>query len=220
MEEKEYTEAEKAKIQQNAQEEILFRRNLHSLLDGDKKLASRPLVVGKTPNIFAVCDKNVSTNNDLVIAKKVVEKCMRPEMRDENDKLIGKTGHGLTEELLKDTLSSIKTPIMILKGSKDNSAVAVTDLIDNQGRKIIVTVEFNKMGSVGNINSVTSAYGRTDFNEYLERQIERGNMVAINTEKADKLPLSIEKWYLKANTVINFDDSIAYTTANVKYPKE
>lgn len=32
--------------------------------------------------------------------------------------------------------------------------------------------------------------------------------------------LSIEKWYLKANTFISFDNSIAYTTANVNYSEE
>lgn len=32
--------------------------------------------------------------------------------------------------------------------------------------------------------------------------------------------LSIEKWYLKANTFISFDNSIAYTTANVNYPEK
>ena len=216
----ELSEAERAKIKQNEQEELMFRKNLHSLINGDKKLTSRPLVVGKTPNIFAVCDKSISIDNDLVITKKVIEKCMRPELRDENGKLTGKTGHGLTEELLKDTISSIKAPVMILKGSKDNSFVAVTDLIDNKNREMVVTVEFNKVGSVGNINNITSAYGRTNFNEYLEHQIKNGNVVAINKEKVDKLPLSIEKWYLKANTVINYDNSIAYSTANVKYISE
>lgn len=63
----ELSETEKAKIKQNEQEELLFRKNLHNLINGDRKLASRPLVIGKTPNIFAVCDKNVNADNDLVI---------------------------------------------------------------------------------------------------------------------------------------------------------
>lgn len=212
------TEKEIQKIQQNEQESNVFKQNLHKLLGGDKTLASRPLIIGETPNVLTIC--GADSNLPLTITKKVIDKCMRPEIRDESGRLTGKTGHGLSEELLRDTLLSLRSPVIILRGSKDNSLVAVTDLMDNQNREVIVTLEFNKMGSVGNVNNITSLYGRTNFIEYLEHQIENGNMVAINIEKADKLPLSIEKWYLKANTAINFDNSIAYTTINVNYPKE
>lgn len=220
MEEQKYTEAEKAKIQQNEQEERLFRRNLHSLLNGDKKLASRPLVIGKTPNIFAVCNKNVSTNNDLVIAKKVIEKCMRPEMRDENGKRLKKSGHYLSEEQLAKVLENLKEPLMVLKGSLDNTFVAVTDFKDKKDKEIIVSIEYNQVGSVGNVNGVTSAYGRDDFAQYIKDNLEANNVIAINMEKADKMLLSIGVDFPEAITFISFNNSIAYTTANVKYPEE
>ena len=46
------------------------------------------------------------------------------------------------------------------------------------------------------------------------------NLIAINKEKANEMLHSIEKWYLKENTLISFNNSIAYSTANVKYISE
>lgn len=72
------TIAEEDKIRQNEQEEKEFVENLHKLIGGDRMLASRPLVIGKTPYIIALCNKNMNVNNDLVITKRVISKCMRP----------------------------------------------------------------------------------------------------------------------------------------------
>lgn len=216
----ELSEAEKAKIKQNEQEEILFRKNLHSLINGDKKLASRPLVIGKTPNIFAVCDKNVNADNDLVITKKVIEKCMRPELRDENGKRLKNSGHYLAEEQLAKALENLKEPVMVLKGSLDNTFVAVTDFKDNKDKEIIIAIEINKSRAFGEVNKISSAYGREDFPQYIKDNLNANNIIAINIEKANKMLHSIGVDFPEENTFISFDNSIAYSTANVKYVTE
>lgn len=216
----ELSETEKAKIKQNEQEELLFRKNLHNLINGDRKLASRPLVIGKTPNIFAVCDKNVNADNDLVITKKVIEKCMRPELRDENGKRLKNSGHYLSEEQLAKALESLKEPVMVLKGSLDNTFVAITDFKDDKDKEIIIAIEYNKIGDIGKINSVSSAYGKDNFPTYIKENIQKNNLIAINIEKANKMLLSIGVDFPEANTLISFDNSIAYSTANVKYISE
>lgn len=86
----------KEKIEQNTQEKLQFEKNLHSLLNGDKKLASRPLFVSKTANVLAIC--GADGNLPLTITKKVIDKVLRPEIRDENGRLTGKTGHDLSEK--------------------------------------------------------------------------------------------------------------------------
>lgn len=220
MEEKKYTDAEKAKIQQNEQEERLFRRNLHSLLNGDKKLASKPLVIGKTPNIFAVCDKNVSTNNDLVIAKKVVEKCMRPEMRDENGKRLKKSGHGLSEEEISELYSQLQIPVLMFYGNHNNSFVVITDLTDSKNRGMLAAIDLYVKEQRHEVNQITTYYGHEHFDYFIKDNIEKGNLLAINNEKADKLLQSIGVSFPEEEEFISFDNSIAYTTANVKYPKE
>ncbi|MCX4257724.1 MAG: diguanylate cyclase [Oscillospiraceae bacterium] len=214
----ELSETEKAKIRQNEQEELLFRKNLHSLINGDRKLASKPLVIGKTPYSLAICGAN--SNLLLTINKKVINKALRPEVRDENGKLVGKTGHGLSEDNIIQALNEIKNPAMIFKGSHDNSLLVITNIKDINNRNIVVAVELNKKEGFETVNQILSPYGRDNLSEYIEKNIDNGNLIAINKEKANEMLHSIEKWYLKENTLISFNNSIAYSTANVKYISE
>lgn len=214
----ELSETEKAKIRQNEQEELLFRKNLHSLINGDRKLASKPLVIGKTPYSLAICGAN--SNLLLTINKKVINKALRPEVRDENGKLVGKTGHGLSEDNIIQALNEIKNPAMIFKGSHDNSLLVITNIKDINNRNIVVAVELNKKEGFETVNQILSPYGRDNLSEYIEKNIDNGNLIAINKEKANEMLHSIEKWYLKENTFISFDNSIAYSMANVKYISE
>ena len=165
------------------------------------------------PNVIAICGADEIM--DLTIKKSVIDKCLRPEIRDENNRLIGKTGYGLTTQQLIYALDNIKKPLMIFKGSHKNSLIVVTDIKDNINLKIVVAIELNQKEGFQEINKVTSTYGRNDFVSYFNRQVVNGNLLAINTKKVDDLLHSIEKKYLKKNTIINFDDSIAYTFANV-----
>lgn len=195
-----------------------FKKNLRDLLSGDKKLASRPLTVGKTPNALAIC----GVNNDLIVTikKSVVDKCLRLEIRDENGRLQGKTGHGLTQEQLIQALRSIKNPVMVLEGTHKDSLVAVTDLKDDRGREVLVAIQLNKNENFEEVNSITSIYGRENFSDFLDRQFENGKVLAVNKHKTDKMLHSIGKKYPKENTLISYDDSIAYTLENVKFQEK
>lgn len=212
------TEKEIQKIQQNEQESIVFRQNLHKLLGGDKTLASRPLIIGETPNVLAIC--GADSNLPLTITKKVIDKCMRPEIRDESGKRLKNSGHFLKEDQIVAALTYIREAVMVLKGSRDNTFVAVTDQKDEKGQEIIIAVETNENVSFKKVNMVASLYGRENFPQYIKANIESNNIVAINVEKANKMLHSIGVDFPKENTFISFEDSIAYTTINVNYPKE
>lgn len=204
------------KIRQNRVEEKALKENLHRLLLGDKALSSKPFTVGKTPNALVICGANGDL--ELTIKKSVIEKCLRPEIRDSNGRMKGKTGHGLTEELLLQALNGMKTPTMILKGSWENSLVVVTDLKDHQDRTVIVSVELNKAEGFREVNNITSTYGRNGFIKFLKQKAECEEIIAINKDKANEMLHSIGKQYPKENTFISFNDSIAYSMQNVKYP--
>lgn len=203
------------KIRQNQEENIQFEKKLHKLIEGDQSLASKPLQIGKTPNALVICGAEAKLN--LTIKKSVIDKCMRPELRDENGMFLGKNGHGLNEQQLVRALNNIKIPVMIFEGSRPNTLVVVTENKDFQDREIVVAVELNKKENFCEVNRVNSVYGRSNFADYFERQITNGKLLAVNIEKVDKLLHSIEKYYLKENTIINFDNSIAYSTENVTY---
>lgn len=193
-----------------------FRKGLHDVVSGKRNI-SDSIVIGKTPNILVACGAREDLN--FTISKKVIDKSMRPEIRDAEGRLTGKTGHGLTEQQLCDALISVKTPIMILKGNRDNSLIAVTEQTDNRNRPIFVTFTLDKMSGRTEINNVTSVYGRDKFQEYLERQAENKNILAVDNKKAEPLLQPIGKWYPKRGEVISYDATIAYTLKNVKYPE-
>lgn len=66
------------------------------------------------------------------------------------------------------------------------------------------------------INDIRSVYGRDNFEQFLQSNLEKGNLIAINKEKVNEMLCSIGKWYPKENTFISFDSSIAYSMQNVK----
>lgn len=205
------------KIRQNKQEQSLFAANLHNVVKNNVRI-NKPLTIGVTPNSLVICKADPSL--EFTISKTVIDKCLKPEIRDENGRLSGKTGHGLSEEQLLNALDNVKNPTMILQGNKPNSLVVITDLTDNSDRQILVSIMLNKMGSSAEINDVTSAYGRKDFANYIEEQVNSGKLLAMHTEKANKLFQSIGKKYPEPDKFIGFNDSIAYSDQNVKYPSK
>lgn len=205
------------KIRQNKQEQSSFAANLHNVVKNNVRI-NKPLTIGATPNSLVICKADPSL--EFTISKTVIDKCLKPEIRDENGRLSGKTGHGLSEKQLLDALDNVKNPTMILQGNKPNSLVVITDLTDNSDRQILVSIMLNKMGSSAEINDVTSAYGRKDFANYIEEQVNSGKLLAMHTEKANKLFQSIGKKYPKPDKFIGFNDSIAYSDQNVKYPSK
>ncbi|MBQ9360819.1 MAG: hypothetical protein IJT96_07260 [Lachnospiraceae bacterium] len=213
-----FTEDEVKKIKENQREEKEFRKSLSKLLSGDSQVASKPLLIGVTPNAIDCCIKKKGLN--LVITKTVIDKCMRPEVRDANGRQTKKSGHGLTEQQLNDIVWAIKKPVMILKGSQPDSVAIMTDLKDNENRYLFAFVEVDQIGSTDNVNMISSTYGRNKLKEYLERCIENNMILAINKEKVNDVCLSIGGHFSEATALINFDSTIAYSLKSVKYQNE
>ena len=192
-----------------------FKRNLHEVVTG-KSRVSDSILIGKTPNILVACG---AEGVDFTISKTVIDKCTRPEIRDAEGKLTGKTGHGLTEEQLYSALMNVKEPVMVLKGNRENSLVVVTEYPDDKSRPIVVSVILDKKSGRTMINGVSSVYGRDKFEEYLERQIQADNILAFDNKKAEPLLQPIGKWYPKRGEVFSYDATIAYSMESVKRQK-
>ena len=191
-----------------------FKRNLHEVVAG-KSRVSDSILIGKTPNILVAC--GAAEGVDFTISKTVIDKCTRPEIRDADGKLTGRTGHGLTEEQLYSALMNVKEPVMVLKGNRENSLVVVTEYPDDKSRPIVVSVILDKKSGRTMINGVSSVYGRDKFEEYLERQIQAGNILAFDNKKAEPLLQPIGKWYPKRGEVFSYDATIAYSMESVKH---
>ncbi len=190
-----------------------FKRNLHEVVAG-KSRVSDSILIGKTPNILVAC--GAVEGVDFTISKTVIDKCTRPEIRDADGKLIGKTGHGLTEEQLYSALMNVKEPVMVLKGNRENSLVVVTEYPDDKSRPIVVSVVLDKKSGRTRINNVSSVYGRDKFEEYLGHQIQADNILAFDNKKAEPLLQPIGKWYPKRGEVFSYNATIAYSMESVK----
>ena len=163
--------------------------------------------VCKTPNVLALGGANLDF--DIVINPRTIVKCMGSQKERFH-------GHGLDKDIFKYLVFELRNPVMLLKGSKENSLVAVTDLKDREGRQIIVSVALNRKNAHHFVNQITSAYGRNNFDRYLHRQIELGNLLAINKNKANQMFQSVGLQLPIEETLISFDNSIAYSLDNVK----
>lgn len=163
--------------------------------------------VCKTPLVLSLGGANLGF--DVIINPKTILKCMsKPDERFH--------GHDLDKDLFKYLIFEMRNPTMLLKGSKPNTLVAVTDLMDRQGRPIIVSIALGRRNAHHLANQITSAYGRNDFPGYLKRQVELGNLIAINKNKANQMFQSAGVQFPMEETLISFDNSIAYSFENVK----
>lgn len=163
--------------------------------------------VCKTPLVLSLGGADLRL--DVIINPKTILKCMsKPDERFH--------GHDLDKDLFKYLIFEMRNPAMLLKGSKLNTLVAVTDLMDRQGRPIIVSIALGRRNTHHLANQITSAYGRNDFPSYLKRQVELGNLIAINKNKANQMFQSAGVQFPMEETLISFDNSIAYSFENVK----
>ena len=213
-----HSEDETRKIEENLREENEFRKALSKILSGDNYLSSKPILIGATPNAIECCVEKKGLN--LVIKKSVIKKCMKAEIRDKSGKQTRNSGHGLTEQQLNDVVWAIKRPVMILNGTKQNSVAVMTGLKDNEGRYIFAFIALDQIGATGNVNIISSIYGRNNLKDYFERCIKNNMVIAVNKEKVNDVCLSIGGHFSEATALINYDCTIAYTYNSVKQKNE
>lgn len=200
------------KIQQNIQEDKTFSDSLSQFLDDSQEHINRPIIIGTTPNSLIIAGADES--RPLTINPETILKCMGNPNEVYH-------GHELSKEILEQLPNELRNPALILKGSHDGSLVAVTELKDKQNREIIVAVELESKQQRHLVNRITSAYGRNNFKDYLNREVNiKNNLIACNKEKADEIFQSLGLQSPPEETFISYDNSITYTMSNVKSPTE
>lgn len=105
---------------------------------------------------------------------------------------------------------------MICSGSRKGTVVAVTELQDKKEKRIIVPISIDVNGKNGIVNKIASVYGKNNIQNYLQNAIKNNQILAYNKEKAEALITVIGCQLSQATSAICFDNSIAFTTQNVK----
>lgn len=111
--------------------------------------------------------------------------------------------HGLGKQLFLDVIESLDNVTLAYRGTKnaenskrrENYFLLITQLNDNDGNKIIVPVEISRGGQFNQVytpnNRVKTVFGKTDYRNYIDEQIRKGNLVRIkkrSVKVSDPLP--------------------------------
>jgi len=179
-----------------------FETNLHLMINGDKAITSKPLTIGSPSEILIKC--GASKEDLITITKKVIDKSMRQEVRDSNGRMVGNTGHGLTEQMIIASINELELPTMVFKGKQLHSLLIITEVKDNKDRTIVIAIELERAEGFSKVISVRSIYGRDNIDSYISTNIDNNNLLAARKEKADELLRSIGKLYPKENTFISY----------------
>ena len=180
-----------------------LEEDLHKAIKSNKQVISRPIRVGKASYVLSQC--GVKADQDITITKKVISKAMRCENRDENRRLVGNTGHGLTETHIVSAIKELESPIMIFRGRNEKSLLVITSILDLKGRHIVIAMECERQEGFTSVTSIRSIYGRDNLAFFIGENIENGNLLAAKRKEADELLRSIGKSYPKENTFISFN---------------
>lgn len=196
------------KIRLNHQEDKAFEEIIVRFVDVSQDKINEQITIGKTP--YSLVLAGADGDLPLTISPETIIKCMG----DANEVY---HGHSLSEEIMKQLPGELRVPTLILKGSHKNSLVAVTELRDEENNIIIAAVELNSRRARQEVNRVTSAYGKNNVQQYIDRQVNKEhNLIACNKEKADKMFQSLGLQLPPEETFIGFDNSIAFSSENVK----
>ncbi len=178
LEDNQQVTQEQIKIAQNEvseqvkQDSEKFARQVDDYVSGNIK-SSDFINVSNTPKIL----QDIGLPNNQIILKQSKLKTMLQESSNSNDNL-----HGLPVETVKRIPEAISNPLNVLKSStNENSIVVITDLADKMERPIIASIEMNYKGQIGNIeflsNRLTSAYGKNNYDSFMQGEIAKGNLL-------------------------------------------
>lgn len=194
------------KIQANQLERENFSKKINEYLNNTLTTVE-PIHVGKTSNTLALAGADI--NLDVVINIRTIKKCMGEASTTYH-------GHELGKDVMEQLPGELQNPVMIFKGSHDDSLVVITSLVDDKNKSVIVAIDLNASSTRHEVNRVTSVYGKNNIHNYLKNQLE--NLIACNEEKANVMLQSLGLQLPQEETYISFNDSISYTVKNVKYP--
>ncbi|MCC8097055.1 MAG: hypothetical protein LIO44_00490 [Eubacterium sp.] len=198
------------KVRQNNVEDLAFKKQVDDYFNGTLN-RNEPALVIKTPIVLGLAGANEEL--DIVMNYNTFNKCTK--LRDEY-----RHGHGLTKTLLEQLPEQLRNPVMIFKNEAKNSLILITDLKDYLNCGIMISIGLKQGVQQHFVNRITSIYVRNNFFNYIDTQIKARNTLAYNKQKANKLVRSVGLQLPSEGTLISYNSSIAYTTANVKYPKQ
>ena len=185
-----------------------FGEQLQDWLEGNGKahgsFNGEYFVLGTTPDILI---KHGAKNVPVTMYPECVEKVAGGK---------GDFGHDIDLNELAELPAELNNPVLLFRGSVPNSLVALTELKNKNGHDIIAAIHCSAYEGRTEITKIASVYSKTNArNEnkilgYVDKQVQRGNLVDGNIEKASRwftrqglqLPELVQTT-LEANTTVS-----------------
>ena len=129
--------------------------------------------------------------------------------------------HGLDVEMVKKLPEYISDPVMIADSfTRSDSVVIITEVVDSDNRPVIAAIMLNGEGRLGkkhiNANIMTSAYGRNNFQSFLNRIADENAVIYWNEKKSQDMSVSLGIQFPNAITSLNSNTIIRKAKAFVK----
>ncbi len=185
-----------------------FGEQLRDWLEGNGKahgsFNGKYFVLGTTPDILI---KHGAKNVPVIMYPECVEKVAGGK---------GDFGHDIDLNELAKLPAELNNPVLLFRGSVPNSLVALTELKNKNGHDIIAAIHCSAYEGRTEITKIASVYSKTNArNEnkilgYVDKQVQRGNLIDGNIEKASRwftrqglqLPELVQTT-LEANTTVS-----------------
>ncbi len=139
------------------------------------------------------------------------------------DVLVKITGgkHSIALDEIAKLPEQIANPVMLFKGSVPNSFVVLTEIKDKSGNEAIAAVHLNRYQKRMRVNRVASLYGKNNIDNYVQTNINQGNLLDVDTKKAPtwftnrglQLPKLVQ-------TIINAKNNIPQNQQNINGQSE
>lgn len=204
------TRSENEKIIQNNIDDLLFQEKIDLYTNGNLKVFET-ISLGKLNLLKAIGAKT----DELTVNQSVIRNSILPE---HSRTAHHTSGHNITIEVIKKLPEFIRNPILVMRGNYPNTITVITEIKNQDNQNIIVPIALDLRSTNSTVNKISSVYGKNNIENYLDKKIDK--IIAYNKEKTDILFTTIGYQLSKTTSVICFDDSIAYSMKNVKYPIE
>lgn len=196
------------KIERNQAEDEQFVSKLQACIS--RQLPSSEVIrIGTTPNALRIVGAEAIP---LVVTQAVLQNSTSTSKEDAKHT----DGHGIPFETLKSIPEALRSPIFICKGSLPGTVAVISDLTNAQNQNVLISMVLSVQGQHSQVNRITSIYGKKNIEGYLSRMAAQNGILAMHIKKAEELSSNIGLQLPKSATILCFDDSIAYSTANVK----
>ena len=102
----------------------------------------------------------------------------------------GDDAHIISLDEISRLPSQLNDPIMLFKGSIEDSYVALTEIVDKQGHDVVVAIHIkhkharSEITKIASLYSKTNNYGQNRIEAYVQRQISEGNLLDVSIKKA------------------------------------